>query len=109
MILNKVDLVASDDSGVVLEDLEKDIHNINSLANIIHSVHCQVDLSMILNRRAYDATVSSFIAVQLHSSPCVVAFLFVVKVEKLSICLFVISACHSLGSTIEREPKSIYQ
>lgn len=58
MILNKVDLVSSDDSGVVLEDLEKDIHNINSLANIIRSVRCQVDLSMILNRRAYDAAVS---------------------------------------------------
>ncbi|XP_011070951.1 COBW domain-containing protein 1 [Sesamum indicum] len=56
VILNKVDLIASDDCGVVLEDLEKDIHNINSLANIIHSVRCQVDLSKILNRRAYDAT-----------------------------------------------------
>ncbi|KAH6763093.1 Cobalamin biosynthesis CobW-like protein [Perilla frutescens var. hirtella] len=56
VILNKVDLVSSDDSGVALEDLEKDIHNINSLANIIRSVRCQVDLSMILNRRAYDAT-----------------------------------------------------
>lgn len=102
MILNKVDLVASGDSGVVLDDLEKDIHNINSLADIIHSVRCQVDLSMILNRRSYDATVSLSVAVQLHLSPCVVAFFFV-------ICLFVISACHSLGSTIEREPKSIYQ
>lgn len=56
VILNKVDLVASGDSGVVLDDLEKDIHNINSLADIIHSVRCQVDLSMILNRRSYDAT-----------------------------------------------------
>ncbi|KAH6802048.1 Cobalamin biosynthesis CobW-like protein [Perilla frutescens var. frutescens] len=56
VILNKVDLVSSADSGVALEDLEKDIYNINSLANIIRSVRCQVDLSMILNRRAYDAT-----------------------------------------------------
>ncbi|KAG6398877.1 hypothetical protein SASPL_140348 [Salvia splendens] len=56
VILNKVDLVSSDDSGVALEDLEKDIHNINSLATIIRSVRCQVDLSMILDRRAYDAT-----------------------------------------------------
>ncbi|KAL7110133.1 hypothetical protein ACP275_05G005400 [Erythranthe tilingii] len=56
VILNKVDLVSYDDSGVVLEDLEKDIHAINSLANIIRSVRCQVDLSMILNCRAYDAT-----------------------------------------------------
>ncbi|KAK6133636.1 hypothetical protein DH2020_032546 [Rehmannia glutinosa] len=38
VILNKVDLVSSDDSGVILEDLEKDIHNINSLAKIIPSV-----------------------------------------------------------------------
>ncbi|KAI3452897.1 hypothetical protein Pfo_009560 [Paulownia fortunei] len=56
VILNKVDLVSSVDSGVVLEDLEKDIHAINSLANIIRSVRCQVDLSMILNCQAYDAT-----------------------------------------------------
>ncbi|KAL8532430.1 hypothetical protein ACS0TY_008873 [Phlomoides rotata] len=56
VILNKVDLVSSEDSGVVLEDLEKDIRNINSLATIITSVRCQVDLSMILDRRAYDAT-----------------------------------------------------
>lgn len=61
MILNKVDLVSSEDSGVVLEDLEKDIRKINSLANIITSVRCQVDLSLILDRRAYDATVSFFI------------------------------------------------
>ncbi|KAK6116429.1 hypothetical protein DH2020_049891 [Rehmannia glutinosa] len=55
VILNKVDLVSSDDSGIALEDLEKDIHNINSLAKIIPSVRCQVDLSMILNCQAYDA------------------------------------------------------
>ncbi|KAL6505649.1 hypothetical protein OROHE_023028 [Orobanche hederae] len=52
LILNKVDLVSSDD---VLEDLEKDIHNINSLAKVIRSVRCQVELSMILNCQAYDA------------------------------------------------------
>ncbi|KAL1539459.1 COBW domain-containing protein 1-like isoform X4 [Salvia divinorum] len=56
VILNKVDLVSSDDSGVALKDLEKDIHNINSLATIIRSVRCQVDLSIILDRRAYDVT-----------------------------------------------------
>ncbi|XP_075496577.1 uncharacterized protein LOC142533633 [Primulina tabacum] len=56
VILNKVDLVSSDDSKAVLKDLEKDIFSINSLANIIHSVQCQVDLSMILNRQAYGAT-----------------------------------------------------
>ncbi|XP_073314434.1 uncharacterized protein [Primulina huaijiensis] len=56
VILNKVDLVSSDDSKAVMKDLEKDIFSINSLANIIHSVQCQVDLSMILNRQAYGAT-----------------------------------------------------
>ncbi|XP_050235541.1 uncharacterized protein LOC126685670 [Mercurialis annua] len=55
VILNKVDLVSSDGSGS-LEELEKEIHNINSLANIIHSVRCEVDLSKILNCQAYDAT-----------------------------------------------------
>lgn len=74
MILNKVDLVSSDGSGVALEDLEKDVHNINSLANIIRSVRCQVDLSMILNRQAYDATVSFYVKIRLHLSQCVVAF-----------------------------------
>ncbi|KAL2519295.1 Cobalamin biosynthesis CobW-like protein [Abeliophyllum distichum] len=56
VILNKVDLVSSDDSGASIEDLEKEIHNINSLTSIIRSVRCQVDLSNILNCRAYDAT-----------------------------------------------------
>ncbi|KAL7163761.1 hypothetical protein ACSBR2_039809 [Camellia fascicularis] len=56
VILNKVDLVSLEDSGTALEDLEKEIHNINSLANIIRSVRCQVDLSKILNCRAYDAS-----------------------------------------------------
>ncbi|KAK9277365.1 hypothetical protein L1049_006907 [Liquidambar formosana] len=56
VILNKVDLVSPEDSGSVLEELEKEIYNINSLANIIRSVRCQVDLSKILNCRAYDAT-----------------------------------------------------
>lgn len=65
MILNKVDLVSSDDSGAALQDLEKDIHNINSLANIIRSVRCKVDFSMILNRQAYDATVCFFVLIRL--------------------------------------------
>ncbi|KAL5123369.1 COBW domain-containing protein 1 [Glycine soja] len=42
IILNKVDLRA-------LEKLEEEIHSINSLAEIIHSVRCQVELSKILN------------------------------------------------------------
>lgn len=57
VILNKVDLVSAN----LLEELEKEIHHINSLANIIHSTRCQVDLSKILNCQAYDATVSLLI------------------------------------------------
>ncbi|XP_042501962.1 COBW domain-containing protein 1 isoform X3 [Macadamia integrifolia] len=59
VILNKVDLVSPEDSKLtsadVLEELEKEIHEINSLANIIRSVRCQVDLSKILDCGAYDA------------------------------------------------------
>lgn len=84
MILNKVDLVSSEDSGVVLEDLETDIRNINSLATIITSVRCQVDLSMILDRRAYDATVSFFILI------C----MFVIKINKLHV--LILSFCFSM-------------
>ena len=54
IILNKVDLVSPEGSGGILEELEQDIHGINSLAEIIHSVKCQVDSSRILNREAYD-------------------------------------------------------
>ncbi|XP_043687038.1 COBW domain-containing protein 1 isoform X3 [Telopea speciosissima] len=59
VILNKVDLVSPEDSkstsADVIEELEKEIHEINSLANIIRSVRCEVDLSKILDCRAYDA------------------------------------------------------
>lgn len=72
IILNKVDLVSPDGSGSVIDELEEEIHNINSLANIIRSVRCQVDLSKILNCGAYDASVS-------HIS----IFEFVVTVTKL--------------------------
>lgn len=57
MILNKVDLVSLEATGA-LEELEKEIHGINSIADIIHTVRCQVDLPTILDRQAYDATVS---------------------------------------------------
>lgn len=57
VILNKVDLVSAEGSGA-LEELEEEIHNINTLAEIIHSVRCQVDLSKILNRQAYDTAVN---------------------------------------------------
>ncbi|KAJ9554190.1 hypothetical protein OSB04_018235 [Centaurea solstitialis] len=52
VILNKIDLVSPD----ALEELEKEIHNINSLANIVRSVRCQVDMSIVLNCSAYDAS-----------------------------------------------------
>lgn len=55
IILNKVDLVSLGGSGEDLKELENEIHKINSLANIIHSVRCQVDLPKILNCRAYDS------------------------------------------------------
>ncbi|KAF5207294.1 hypothetical protein FRX31_003119, partial [Thalictrum thalictroides] len=59
IILNKIDLVSSENSGSesldVLEKLEKEIYDINSLARIIHSVRCEVDLSKILGCRSYDA------------------------------------------------------
>ena len=57
MILNKVDQVMADDSGNILEELEKEIRDINSLASIIRSTRCQVELSKTLDCQAYDASV----------------------------------------------------
>ncbi|GMY25867.1 COBW domain-containing protein 1 [Fagus crenata] len=68
VILNKVDLVSPEGSGGVLEELEKEIHNINSLASIIRSVRCQVDLPKILNCRAYDATHAAHLEALLEES-----------------------------------------
>ncbi|KAK3035922.1 hypothetical protein RJ639_031345 [Escallonia herrerae] len=56
VILNKVDLVSPDESECCIVELEKEIQNINSLARIIRSVRCQVDLAKILNCQAYDAS-----------------------------------------------------
>lgn len=56
VVLNKVDLVSPDDPECAPEELEKEIHNINSLANIVRSVRCKVDLDKILNCRSYDAS-----------------------------------------------------
>lgn len=53
--MNKVDLISQEES----DELEKEIHSINSLANVIRSVRCQVDLSNILNCQAYDSNVKS--------------------------------------------------
>ena len=94
MILNKVDLVSWDDSENFLEELEKEIHGINSLANIIHSTRCQVDLSRILNRQEYDATVSLLVFPY-------VSRVFIVKVTLLNVVyinlVLLISAFCSFG------------
>ncbi|XP_028803612.1 COBW domain-containing protein 1 isoform X1 [Neltuma alba] len=68
IILNKVDLVSPEGSGSILDGLEEEIHNINSLAEIIHSVRCQVDLSKILNRQAYDSAHASHLEQLLEES-----------------------------------------
>ncbi|KAF8040414.1 hypothetical protein BT93_B2598 [Corymbia citriodora subsp. variegata] len=60
VILNKVDLVSSEAPGA-LEELKKEIHGINSIADIICTVRCQVDLSTILDRQAYDTTFRSWL------------------------------------------------
>lgn len=74
IILNKVDLVSQDESDPmvsdILEDLEKELRNINSLAKIIRSVRCQVDLCNILDYRAYDAKVSYLISIN-HPGPII--------------------------------------
>ncbi|QCD90078.1 CCR4-NOT transcription complex subunit 2 [Vigna unguiculata] len=67
IILNKVDLVSAESSGA-LKKLEEEIHNINSLAEIIHSVRCQVDLSRILNRQAYDTARATHLETLLEES-----------------------------------------
>ncbi|XP_022733757.1 COBW domain-containing protein 1 isoform X1 [Durio zibethinus] len=68
VILNKVDLVSLEGSEGALEDLENEIRSINSLANIIHSVRCEVDLSQILNRQAYDAMHATHLGALLEES-----------------------------------------
>ncbi|XP_038886769.1 COBW domain-containing protein 1 isoform X2 [Benincasa hispida] len=50
-----VDLVSSECGDGALEDLEYEIRNINSLAKIVHSVRCQVNLSLILNCNSYNS------------------------------------------------------
>lgn len=59
IILNKVDLIPQENSGLpktsALEDLQKAIRDINSLATVIPSVRCQVDLHRVLDRQAYGA------------------------------------------------------
>ncbi|KAL0557458.1 hypothetical protein IC582_005996 [Cucumis melo] len=68
IILNKVDLVSSDRGDGALEDLEYEIRNINSLAKIIHSVRCQVDLSLILDCNSYNAANTAHLEALLKES-----------------------------------------
>lgn len=61
IIVNKIDLVSSSDSDF-LENLEKEIKAINSLATIIRSDHCQVDLGAVLDKNAYNAANTEHVA-----------------------------------------------
>lgn len=54
VILNKIDLVKDD-----LEDLERQIHDVNALVTVVRSVRCQVDLNTIFDRQAYGVKNSS--------------------------------------------------
>ncbi|GLJ44768.1 hypothetical protein SUGI_0941600 [Cryptomeria japonica] len=59
ILLNKVDLIVEEHVDIeksnVVDALKRDIQNINSLAHIMCSVRCHVDLNLILERKAYDA------------------------------------------------------
>ncbi|KAL0926052.1 hypothetical protein M5K25_004433 [Dendrobium thyrsiflorum] len=60
VILNKVDLFVLENKGGDLitdglEDLQKEILSINSLASVLQAVRCQIDLHKILDRKAYGA------------------------------------------------------
>uniref|UniRef100_A0A453B5Z4 CobW C-terminal domain-containing protein n=1 Tax=Aegilops tauschii subsp. strangulata TaxID=200361 RepID=A0A453B5Z4_AEGTS len=54
VILNKIDLVKDN-----LEDLERQIHDVNALVTVVRSVRCQVDLNTIFDRQAYGVKNSS--------------------------------------------------
>lgn len=102
VILNKVDMVPGEGSDT-LEDLEKEIHKINSIAEIIRTVRCQVDLSKILDRRAYDSGVSkplsSSISLYMKTSAGLISFRFFFFVPP--------SVCHSLGKPAARKPTTL--
>ncbi|KAF3323373.1 hypothetical protein FCM35_KLT12104 [Carex littledalei] len=53
VILNKIDLISDEKEKTELEDLKMKIHGINSLATIICTTRCLVDLDEILNRESY--------------------------------------------------------
>uniref|UniRef100_A0A0E0I353 CobW/HypB/UreG nucleotide-binding domain-containing protein n=1 Tax=Oryza nivara TaxID=4536 RepID=A0A0E0I353_ORYNI len=50
VILNKVDLVEDN-----LEDLERQILEVNALVTVVQSVRCQVDLNKVFDQQAYGA------------------------------------------------------
>ncbi|XP_045088730.1 uncharacterized protein [Aegilops tauschii subsp. strangulata] len=56
VILNKIDLVKDN-----LEDLERQIHDVNALVTVVRSVRCQVDLNTIFDRQAYGVKVESWL------------------------------------------------
>lgn len=73
VIVNKIDSVQTKDGSYTsseLEDLETEIHQINSLAKIVRSEHCNVNLNDILDCRAYDTkqSASKSVLLDLHSS-----------------------------------------
>lgn len=72
IILNKIDLASPDAVGLVtsnhLEELEKEIRKINSIATVIRSVRCQVDLDNILECHAYDAAHTAHLGSLLEGS-----------------------------------------
>lgn len=61
VILNKIDLISDEKATTELEDLKMKIHGINSLATIICTTRCSVDLDEILNRESYGGKVSKTI------------------------------------------------
>ncbi len=60
MILNKVDLVEDN-----LEDLERQILEVNALVTVVQSVRCQVDLNKVFDQQAYGAK-GQYLAQNLH-------------------------------------------
>jgi G3E family GTPase len=61
VILNKIDLISAVKETTELEDLKMKIHGINSLATIVCTTRCQVDLDKLLNRESYGGEVSNYI------------------------------------------------
>jgi G3E family GTPase len=101
VILNKVDLVSAEGSGA-LKELEAEIHSINSLVEIIHSVRCQVDLSKILNRHAYDTAVS-------YTYFCSSSIVFSSDLHDHNLPLLpFFSACHTFRGIVRRKSLLVY-